>query len=570
MKNTSKLQGALKNYGLPLFMAVVISILPLIEFWHTQTVYSGSDLQFHINRIHELVTGLNAGNVNLISLHSFNSVGSGVQYFYPNLTLIPAVIVFLLVHNSVTAYYVSLLIYGIITFLVAEYAFDKLLKDKWLSLFGAIIFSLAFYRVFSILGVSAFGEFIAMAWIPLVVLGYYRVINKAGWKTLWIAMVLMGYTHLLSLALTIVILLGVTVLRLIINHKKVFSEILDYVKAAAAFVLSFLAFLVPFVLLTKQNNIATPDATLHYDWANTFAGYYVSSFRLLSSRTLGFVFIILLVAAFFVWKYTSPKTRFVFWIALGLTFLASSDFPYFELVHTPVANLQFPYRFLPFAIALLTLSAIMGLKDIADKTGKRSIIKYVIIGLSLITVVTSVISIHKYKNQSNETFKLETGINGHLNYKPFAQYRVDNASFDKQFNNQFNTYGGFDYWTNTAAMHKSSITNHLVYGNGKVLPSKLTKEGNRLVYTVTNGDAKRIDLPFIKYNGIPYSVKVNGKVVNISTSKRDTIEVPVSTGTSVITVQPQLNKLFVAFFIISLLGSIALLFIKTKKQNSTL
>lgn len=558
------MKNRVSHFCMILFIAFLVSLLPLLEMWHTQTVYSGSDLQFHINRIHELVMELKSGSLNLISVHSFDSVGSGVQYFYPNLTLFISVGVFLIIKNTVTAYYTSLLIYGIITFIIAEYSFRKLLITKWLSILGAIIYSLSFYRVFSVIGVSAFGEFIAISWIPLIVLGYYRIIHKQGWKTLWISMVLLGYTHLLSLIIAVFILLIITIIRFVINYKVVLNELRDYSKSAVAFLISFIGFLVPFLILTKQNHITTPDATLHYQWAQTFAGYYVSSFRLLSARTLGFVFILLLFFMFIMWKHISKRSRFIFWFALGVTFVASSDFPWFELLNTPFANIQFPYRLLPFSIMLLTLASLMGIKDYFENKNDQSFFKYMVIGLSAVSILTTAISVHQYKHQADATYSIKTTNRGHLKYTPFAQYLVNNKTFNNQFNNRFNTYGAFDYWTDLSSKHTNSIINHTVFGDEKLIPSKTLQYNNSIIYYVKNKSSSTLDLPFIRYQGIPYNVTVNGKNVSIQSSNRGTIKIPVTKGDLKVVVTPKTNDLFIIAGLFSLFSS--MLIIKYKRK----
>jgi uncharacterized membrane protein YfhO len=99
---------------------------------------------------------------------------------------------------------------------------------------------------------------LAIAWMPLIFLGYCRVIQKRGWRTLWIAMTLMAYTHLLSLFLTVLLLTIVTFVRLLLNYKSVIGELLDYIKAVVSFSLSFLAFLGPFLILTSGNQNCFP------------------------------------------------------------------------------------------------------------------------------------------------------------------------------------------------------------------------------------------------------------------------------------------------------------------------
>lgn len=544
-----------------LLVAIAVSLIPLVELWHSHTVYSGADLQFHINRIHELVNQVKAGKIDLISYASFGSVGSGVQYFYPSLTLIPSVIVFLVIKSGVAAYYVSLFIYGLITFWVANYSLQAMIKDKWLSLFGSIALSLSAYRVFSIIGASAFGEFIAIAWIPLIALGYYRVVKHQSWRTLWLAITLMGYTHLLSLVLSVLVLAIITLVRMTVSFRQVLSELPYYIKAALSFIVSFLAFLVPFMILSKHNSIISPDATLHYQWAMSFAGYYVSSIRLLANRTLGFVYVVLLIGMAIFWKKLSTPTKIYFWIGMALTFVASSDFPWFLLENTAVATLQFPYRFLPFAILFLTLSSVLAVRDAFrnPKANRRDVEYAVIIFLSLLMVGTTLASVHEYKKQINGSYKVEVSTQGHLNYSPFAAYRVTNKTFDKQFNNNFDTYGAFDYWTKPASANKDTILKHEVLSQtGHQVISTTTTTKNGMSYRVQNDTPQKLDFPFIKYSGINYAVTIDGHQTNFSLSKRGTLAAYVETGEHQVNIQARVPLLFILVFFMSVFATLGI------------
>ncbi|CUW17474.1 hypothetical protein C122C_1632 [Leuconostoc gelidum subsp. gasicomitatum] len=552
-----------KTWLISFAVALLVAGIPIFELWCSQTVYSGADLQFHLNRIHEIVSQFQSGRVSLISYSSFNSVGSGVEYFYPSLTLIPAVLTFLVIKNAVMAYYISLLIYGVMTFAVAQYSFNSILKDKWLSTLSSVMFSLSAYRVFSIIGVSAFGEFLAIAWLPLIFLGYYRVIQRRSWRTLWIAMTLMAYTHLLSLLLTVVILIITTFIRLLLNYKSVIGELPYYIKAILSFSFSFLAFLVPFLILTKDNQIVSPDSVLHYQWAKSFAGYYVSSIRLLSTRTLGFVFVAALIGMFFMWHHFSKKTRLYFWIGIILTFISSSDFPWFIVEHSFISILQFPYRILPFAILFLTLGTVYGVNDItADSVIKeRGYTKArVVIVLIMITMITTIVSVHKYKKSMDDTFKVEKVQTGHLNYTPFASYRVNQLTFDKQYNNSFNTYGAFDYWTALALKNKSTIISHKVLDStGKPIFSKTILKKSGIGYDVINPTGQQLDLPFLKYNGVSYTVTVDGTPVESLLSKRGTLAVSVTKGHHVIRVSTKADKKFQVMLLVSIMATLVIL-----------
>lgn len=61
-----------------MLLALTLTIIP----WYSGYIYSGSDLRFHINRIAELVHGLNKG-FPLVNFLTFNGVGYDVNSFYP-------------------------------------------------------------------------------------------------------------------------------------------------------------------------------------------------------------------------------------------------------------------------------------------------------------------------------------------------------------------------------------------------------------------------------------------------------------------------------------------------------
>jgi hypothetical protein len=112
--------------------------------------------------------------------------------------------------------------------------------------------------------------------------------------------------------------------------------------------------------------IVSPESVLHYQWAKSFAGYYVSSVQLLSTRTLGFVFVFTLIGMFTVLGLSIEKNASLFLEGTILIFVSSSDFPWHMVEHSFMSILQFPYRILPFAILFLTLATVSGVNDITS------------------------------------------------------------------------------------------------------------------------------------------------------------------------------------------------------------
>ena len=147
--------------GIVLLLSIVVGLVPILQLWRTGLVYSGSDLQFHVNRIDEVANSFSHGQFfNILSFTTSNQLGSSVNMFYPYVTLIPAVIIKLIIHNPVNAFYISVWIYNVSTFLIAYLSFKNLSKSSTTGIWGALLLSMSMYRLFSLLGTSAFGEFI--------------------------------------------------------------------------------------------------------------------------------------------------------------------------------------------------------------------------------------------------------------------------------------------------------------------------------------------------------------------------------------------------------------------------
>lgn len=67
---------------LSVYMA--ISILYVVMGLKYHIIYTGTDFIFHANRIEELYQNIQSGVfIPRISTHSFNNIGSGVNFFYP-------------------------------------------------------------------------------------------------------------------------------------------------------------------------------------------------------------------------------------------------------------------------------------------------------------------------------------------------------------------------------------------------------------------------------------------------------------------------------------------------------
>ncbi|MGY4735448.1 hypothetical protein ACU6W1_05950 [Weissella cibaria] len=497
--------------GIVLLLSIVVGLVPILQLWRTGLVYSGSDLQFHVNRIDEVANSFSHGQFfNILSFTTSNQLGSSVNMFYPYVTLIPAVIIKLIIHNPVNAFYISVWIYNVSTFLIAYLSFKNLSKSSTTGIWGALLLSMSMYRLFSLLGTSAFGEFIAIGLLPLVGWGYNRAIIEHKWGTLYVAVTLIAYTHLLSFCITVSLLVVITLVRWLLNARFSFAELLTFIKAGVAMALSWSPFLIPYLILTKNNHIETPYSTLVFQSLKPFNALL---FDYHFSRDLGLILVIANILFIVLWKKFLSVDKLIFGGGCLLVFLSSAAFPWSAYTETFFKSMQFPYRFLAFAVVILSYTGGLAIAQLLK--GKQVIYRITTSMILLfITVSVTLATINTYKASVLDHYQLVAKKQDALTYSPFAHYAVNKETFDNQTKNAFITYGGLDYWTRKASDHRKFFLSDDVHLQKKYL-------GNRTIqFTLLNTqNRKTVEIPIIYYSGIKYSVKGDNKPLAYSSGK---------------------------------------------------
>ena len=196
----------------------------------------GNDINFHFERIEALATGLREGQLPVrISSYWNNGYGYASSLYYNDLfLLIPAL--FRLIGTSVqNAYKVYIFVVNVLTTYVTWYAFRKMFSHR-ASLVGTVLYVLSPYRLMCIYRRAAVGEYTAMAFFPLVILGLFQIYTVAQSKEntrkkcleneLHIILpAIIGYSGIISshiISTFLVVLL--TVIFFFANIKKTFSK----------------------------------------------------------------------------------------------------------------------------------------------------------------------------------------------------------------------------------------------------------------------------------------------------------------------------------------------------------
>ena len=229
-------RGAARRRALRLPLALagitLLACLPLFSNY----LYFGHDLEFHMQRIAAMAAELSYGQFPVrLTTTTLNGYGYASPLCYCELFLLLPALLYNLWLPLRTCYQVYLFAVTLATCLIAYYSFAKITASRRLGLLGALLYTLSAYRLTCVYTRAAVGEFTAMAFFPLVLLGLYGIYTKdkprfGDWLPMALGMAAMVQSHLLSCELTALLLILFCLLRLRETFRP--ARLLAWVKAA--------------------------------------------------------------------------------------------------------------------------------------------------------------------------------------------------------------------------------------------------------------------------------------------------------------------------------------------------
>lgn len=263
-------------------LLVIFSTMPLLSVY----LPKGHDLNFHLYRIEAIKEALQAGQIPVRMPFSWNNgYGYAVSIFYGELLLyIPAL--FRIIGFSVqNAYKIFVLGINLLTCLTAYYCFQKMLKDFRAALFGCVIYMLSPYRLSCLFLRASVGEYTAMAFLPLVFYGLYRIFSdETDWqkeKMIWLPAVV-GYSGIIESHVISCVISGIfTALICLVMIRKLFllRRLMELIKVGIFTVLLNCWYLVPFLDYMKLGYTSqNPDTLGRFRANGTFMSQLMTIF----------------------------------------------------------------------------------------------------------------------------------------------------------------------------------------------------------------------------------------------------------------------------------------------------
>lgn len=473
---------------------VLLGSIPLMNDF----VIHGHDYRFHIYRIEGIAEGLQSGQFPVkVMPNWWNEFGYGAPLFYGDIFLYFPALLTLLGYRIQTAYKCYIVGINLITAWIAYISFKKIIKDDKIALLGALLYSLSLYRLINIYIRCALGEYTALAFLPLILLGMYLIEEKDGW--IYMALGLSGgiQSHVLSCMMVAFLF----VLFCIIKIRWVFKKqvFLNLCKAGIMTLLWNLWFIIPFL-----NSYLENDYKIHFletEWKLEDRGIPVSKiFKLYISGfedaffTVGLPLMIsLILASAILWHYrrnnrSADEKRIESLLKISIFFavltllMSSNIIPYSKIerlhitIHKLVNILEFPFRFMCM-VSVFSAVAIVCAFTLWKREKRRSrIMEYATVGGIIVVMALEVLI--SYYNLLNNDF-------------PYAKnYEYNAINYIMESKNYL-----------PADTDDREVSHELLTSTEDIKISSYKKDYTNIVMTCTNGGALEgyIDVPLFFY-----------------------------------------------------------------------
>jgi len=505
------------------YIIIYFGIISFLTFWFLSRngyIYTGTDAQFHINRLEELVSNYKLHNFfPFVSTFSANRVGIGTNIFYPALWLVPFVFFRLIMQNPIHAIYAGLMLINFLTCIISFFTFKSFSKSRFKAFIFTNLYFFSTYRWIDILNRFDISEFIALTIIPLVFWSFYETVYKDSRKWLWLAvsMALLLYAHILSFLIITCFLLIVFLVnfRQVPNIKQTFLS-LSY--SAFIFLLLTVRFLFTFIKTYLTSNIQSPRPFELSETALSIGNLFHSTLSNSivgpsSGFNLGLITFAILILVYRYFRYLpSLYKQLTCWLAICLIF-STNLFPWLLLQNTGIAMIQFPWRL--FIIANFLLNVIGA--EIFSFVKIKNATTYLVLTLMFLSLgsISQFVSVQQHDKTMNKAFipyeSLKKRYSIKINRKAYRYLTVTNPNKDyiplnSKFTNNQNRHMYDQVVLQQMILYYKPVAIHQY----KSIPNGIIWETPKIGRTTT------VSMPFYIYQKHNYRVWVNDKRVKFN------------------------------------------------------
>lgn len=497
-----------RKYGY-IGLFAINALLLYVYLFKARVIPLGWDTQFHLNRIEELYRSIQSGHLfSSTGTYTFSSIGLAINRFYPYLFLyLFALLRFIL--DPIVAYNLGCFLLTLASLLISYFSIKSLTNSKKTAFLFSILYNNSGYLLLQISMRGDIAEYIALLLLPLIFLGGERIFDSWSQQWLWlpIGMVLVCYTHILSVILFAFFLGCVYLLEYKQINLLVVKRLIISVGITILFCLPLLitmlrarekaSVIVPIVPDVLINEAVSPSSLLYNSLNN-------ASPNSLLDVNLGLVIVLAGITGVVAFRLRNRELRIIESLGILFIFLATNLFPWFIFQNTPLHVIQFPWRFLGLATFCFSLV-------LAELCSRKP--RWLIGLMAFLICMISFTYMHQYLYNSPAVQK----ISNDSDYERVSTSAVYTDYMPTE------TLKGMDH----AKVFRSELDvhKHIANVNGcqvKLPQKSIVPKYNAIQYRVTGlekGKTSRVVLPVLNYgenhstHGIKTQVSARGETV---------------------------------------------------------
>lgn len=525
------------------FSFAILAIIFTAPLLKTKLVLvSGDDYLFHLSRTYSLYNSITSHHwITGLDYQAFSERGTAFNIFYPYITSTLPIVIFNIIFKSWVFAFESFYVISTFITLSLTYMSSKYLtKNQLQAYLFALLYSFSFYRVMDGYWRFDIGEYMALSFIPFVLITLEIMLQKkdySKWYWLAVGMTAITYSHLL----TALLLSAVMIARIFIGWSGVNKGFIIGTLKAVALTLLFSMYQVitigEQILHIKLKTVDRVDLTAHLP---NFTDYLTNSINNQPSYyTAGLLVIIMgIIAIGNISKLRDGgvQAKSALLMGSGILMVTTTLFPWSFLNDTPLDIIQFPFRLTAYTTVYLIFAGTFALSNaLEEKTFSKynfpAVLLLIVAMLSIFTIVTNQITARAYSSGISATkLDITRFKNSPLNdYSPINSTKLSQTIVKKKF-----------------AINHGQYTNKI----------RLIAQKDCLVFNYkTNGSRTIVDVPVVDYKGVV--VKDGKNSLSVSRTKRGTLEVVLDGNRNhSVTISYQASKLRIASLVVSILSVI--------------
>lgn len=360
-----------EKYLFAILIVFLTIVFDLIIF--TNKIYLTGDLQFHLNRLIGIYECVKDGQIipRVYPLTN-NGFGYASPQFYCDLFLYPFALLQFFGISYIACYKILFVFYTLIGNVLMYVFLKSVFKNKyWIIASVLVLYSLSNYRMMDGLSRSALGEFLALNFLPLLMLAVYRVLyeKKDSYVLLSLGFISILFSHNISFILYC-LLFGIILLFFIItNYKdKVFIKrtLCTVAKATILALLLSAWYLLPMLEQKSVQDLRVfTNGLLHLERSLLGIRKIVDPLMLLDNQLAGMtpgdvnLFGLILFVSFAISLFINRKDKNVLFFSLLtiiLVLVSGGKIPLYLIRQTGILQFSFRWYILILPLALVVAS----------------------------------------------------------------------------------------------------------------------------------------------------------------------------------------------------------------------